>query len=87
MRILKREATDMFKVLDVFKVGDMLSVTLEGKCDLLKNGSKLTDGNGSIYEVVSVGMTRHNNPSDIVKSTTILVKSCNLEKGNELFIA
>jgi hypothetical protein len=77
----------MFKVLDVFKVGDMLSVTLCGKCDLLKNGSKLTDGNGNVYEVVSVGMTRHNNPSDIAESTTILVKSCNLEKGNELFIA
>lgn len=26
----------MFKVLDVFKIGDMLSVTLDGKCEMLK---------------------------------------------------
>lgn len=33
---MKKEATDMFKVLDVFKIGDMLSVTLDGKCEMLK---------------------------------------------------
>ena len=77
----------MFKVLDVLKIGNMLSVTLDGKCELLKNGSKLTDGKGTVYEVVSVGMTRHDDPSDIAKSTTVLVKPCNLEKGNELYIA
>ena len=60
----------MFKVLDVFKIGDMLSVTLDGKC-----------------EIVSVAMTRYNDPSDIAKSTTVLLKACDIETGSELFIA
>ena len=71
----------MFKVLDVFKIGDMLSVTLDGKCEMLKNGTKLYD------EVVSVAMTRYNDPSDIAKSTTVLLKACDIETGSELFIA
>ena len=36
----------MFKVLDVFKISDMLSVTLDGKCEMLKNGTKLYDKSG-----------------------------------------
>ena len=49
----------MFKVLDVFPIGNMFSVTLEGSCDNLKNGSKLIDDNGNTVVVVSVAMTRH----------------------------
>lgn len=77
----------MLKVLDVFPIGNMLSVTLEGYCDSLKNGSKLVDSNGNVVDVVSVAMTRHENPTDINKSTTVMVKSCRLEKGTELSIA
>ena len=39
------------------------------------------------YEVVSVAMTRYNDPSDIAKSTTELLKACDIETGSELFIA
>lgn len=84
---MKKEATDMFKVLDVFKIGDMLSVTLDGKCEMLKNGTKLYYKSGRTYEVVSVAMTRYNDPSDIAKSTTVLLKACDIETGSELFIA
>ena len=84
---MKKEATDMFKVLDVFKIGDMLSVTLGGKCEMLKNGTKLYDKSGRTYEVVSVAMTRYSDPSDIAKSTTVLLKACDIETGLELFIA
>ena len=77
----------MLKVLDVFEVGNMISVTLEGNCDEIKNGSKLVDSENNIYNVVSVAMTRHDNPSDISKFTTVLITPCNLEKGNELSIA
>ena len=76
----------MFKVLDVFPIGNMLSVTLEGSCDGLKSGSKLTDSNGNTVVVASVAMTRHNDPSDIKKSTTVMVDPCQLKKGSELFI-
>lgn len=77
----------MFKVLDVFKVGNNVSVTFEGKCETLKNGCKLRDNAGNIYRVVSVGMTRHENPGDISKSTTVLLSPCNLKKGNVLYTA
>lgn len=77
----------MLKVLDVFRIGDMLSVTIDGKCDEIKNGSRLTDKNGNIFEVVSVGMTRYDDPSDISNNTTVLITPCTLEEGIELFIA
>lgn len=77
----------MLKVLDVFPIGAMLSVTLEGECGKICSGSKLVDGDGNIIIVNSVAMTRHENPSDISKSTTILVNRCNVQKGTELSIA
>ena len=77
----------MFKVLDVLKIGDMLSVTLDGKCEMLKNGTKLHDKSGRIYEVVSVAMIRYDEPSDVAKRTTVLMKACNIKTGSELFIA
>lgn len=77
----------MYRVLDVFPIGAMLSVTLEGSCDEIKNGSRLIDENGNTFVVQSVAMTRHENPSDITKSTTVLISKCNLEKGTELSIA
>ncbi len=77
----------MLKVLDVFNIGDMLSVTLDGNCAELSNGSKLIDENGNDVFVLSVAMTRHENPHDISKSTTILVKPCDLRIGSNLSIA
>mgnify|MGYP004513104691 CR=1 FL=1 len=75
----------MFEVMDVLKIGNKLSVTLQGKCEDIKNGSKLKDGKGNIYNVVSVGMTRYNNPTDIEKSTSILITPCTLLKGEQLY--
>lgn len=77
----------MYRVLDVFPIGEMLSVTLEGCCDKLANGSRLVDGDGNVIVVRSVAMTRYDNPSDISKSTTILIDSCPIDKGTELSIA
>ena len=77
----------MFRVLDVFPIGTMLSIPLEGTCEEIANGSKLIDSNGNEIVVKSVAMTRYNNPSDISKSTTIIVDMCNIKKGNELSIA
>lgn len=77
----------MLKVLDVFPIENMLSVTLEGSCADIKNGCKLIDSNGNAIVVVSVAMTHHNNPKDIKESTTIMINSCSLQKGTELFIA
>lgn len=77
----------MFKVVDVFNVGNMLSATIEGKCEEIKNGVILCDADGNSYTVLSVGMTRHHNPHDIAKSTTILVTPCTLKRGSNLFLS
>lgn len=84
--ILKTETMDIFKIIDTFQIGDNLSVTFEGKCEQIKNGTKLTDNHGNLYMVVSVGTTRHNNPSDISKSTTVLISPSTLKKGDLLYI-
>lgn len=75
----------MFEVIDTLKLGENLSVTLKGKCDDIKNGSKLKDSSGNIYNVISVGMTRFDNPTDIVQSTTALFMPCVLAKGTHLY--
>lgn len=77
----------MLRVLDVFPIGNMMSVTLDGACEKLCSGSRLLNANGNEIIVVSVAMTKNGSPADIGKTTTILVKQCALEKGAELFIA
>jgi len=77
----------MLKVIDVFPVGTMLSVTLDGACEKLHNGSRLLDKDGNEIIVTSVAMTRNDNPEDFGASTTILVKRCAIQKGSELSIA
>ena len=76
----------MYKVLDVFPVGVMLSVTLDGPCWELKNGSLLTDEEGNEIVVKSVAMTHNQNAEDISKSTTILIGNdyMKLKKGMQL---
>ena len=46
----------MLKVLDVFRIGNNLSVTLEGSCAEL--GSVLLGRGGKRYEVISVAMVK-----------------------------
>lgn len=77
----------MLKVLDVFPVGTMLSVTVEGIPEQLHNGTRLIDKAGNVIVVNSVAMTRNENPEDIHKSTTFLINRCEVEKGAELYIA
>lgn len=76
----------MWEILDVFCVGDMLSITLEGICDGIKNGTRLIDENGNVHEVVSVAMTDNEYPADIRNSTTLLIAGCSLKKGDMLKI-
>lgn len=77
----------MLKVIDVLTIGEMMSVTLEGACDSISNGTRLVDSDGNIIIVQSVAMTRHENPADIKKNTTILINSCDIHKDSELSIA
>ena len=74
----------MLKVLDVFRIGNNLSVTLEGSCAELKNGSVLLGRGGKRYEVISVAMVKSDEPTDFSKTTTVLMPLCDIKKGLEL---
>lgn len=77
----------MLRVIDIFQIGNRLSVTLDGVNDNIKNGSTLIDSHGNAIQVVSVGMVRYTDPEEIGKTTTILVDKCDLNIGAELSIA
>lgn len=77
----------MLKVIDIFPIGNRLSVTLDGVNDRIENGSKLIDSRGNIVSVISVGMVRYIDADEINKTTTILIEKCNLDIGEELSIA
>lgn len=62
----------MLKVSDVFPVGNMFSVTIEGVNINIRNGSRFTDINGNL--------------SDISKSTTIVTNADSPKKGDELSV-
>ena len=79
-------AMDMLKVLDVFPVGDKLSVTLEGNCINVKNGSVLKDTDNTEYRVLSVAMVGNDDPADLSKATTVLMPFCDIRKGCTLQI-
>ncbi len=72
----------MLRVIDVLNLGTQSSVTFEGKCEQIKNGSKIKDDNGNIFEIISVAMMSYNNPLDINKSTTVLINSTQIKKDN-----
>lgn len=74
----------MFEVIEAFKIGNMLSATLNGSCEKLKNNSKVIDDHNNIYQIISIAMTENNIPSDISKTTTILLPLCDLRKGDTL---
>ena len=76
----------MLKVLNTFNVGDMLSATLEGTHQSIKNGTKLIDENGNIIIVKSVAMVKYTNPKEFDNSITVLLDSCNITAGSKLRI-
>lgn len=76
----------MFKVLDVYKIGDMISVSLHGNCEMIKNGTKLKDKNNRIYNVISVAMTSYNENSPISNNLIILLNDCDIKTGAELYL-
>ena len=77
----------MFKVIDVLKLGDRLSVTVSGNGQGIRNGTKLTDRKGLTVTVESVAMTRPEETRRIGESTTVLVPACDIKPGSELYTA
>lgn len=77
----------MFKVIEVFKIKNMLSVTVEGEPNKINNRTVFIDENGNEYKVISVALEKYNEPRDISRLTTFLIDLCDLKADTELFIA
>lgn len=75
----------MLKVVDTLKVGNLLSVTVEGNPNEIKNNAIFVDKNGVPHTVKSVALERFANPHDISRFTTFLTELCELKKGTFLF--
>lgn len=54
----------MFKVLGKLRIRNLYGVSVEGNIDLLKNGLKLIDEKGHIFNIESIGMPHYYNPED-----------------------
>ena len=63
-----------YKVADITKLAKDSILTLYGVPVDLKNGGIVENECGVKYEVLSVAMVDHKNPSDILSSTTIMLK-------------
>ncbi|MBQ2616138.1 MAG: hypothetical protein IJF90_04715 [Synergistaceae bacterium] len=76
----------MLRVVELFRVGAFLSVTVEGDTKKINNESKMVDKDGNEYNVISVAFERYNNPHDISRFATFLTNPCDLKEGTELFV-
>ncbi len=63
----------MYQVIDKLAVGSSYAVSLKGDAALLKNGIKLIDENGQIFEITGVGMMHYQNDKSILNSDQIEV--------------
>lgn len=74
----------MFKVLDKLRIGNKYIVSVEGDILLLKNGLKLIDEKGNIFEIYTIGMPHYENIK-YNKNHAELVLKGDIEKMGEYF--
>lgn len=63
----------MFKVLDKLPVGNIDCVSVEGNIALLKNGLKLIDEKGNVFEIATVATTNYHNIEDFKSYAEIVL--------------
>ena len=64
----------MYKVIDIFPIGDNSSVTVAGNGEKLKNGLYVYDENNERYKLLNVAMTGGQKAENIGKMTTLLIE-------------
>ena len=64
----------VYKVMDMFKVGNDTSVTIDGNGDGLHNKMEVFDENNVQHMILSVAMQSGANASSIRTQTTLLIK-------------
>lgn len=63
-----------YKVIDIFRIGDNTSVTIEGSGKGLRNHIIVTSAEGTKHELLSVAMVSGHPQSERRKTTTVLIK-------------
>ncbi len=76
----------MFKVLDKLFLENINCVSVEGDVLLLKNGIKLTDEEGNIFEIETVGMPHYQNAEEHRRNAELVLKGDVENIGKTLFL-
>lgn len=64
----------MYKVLNIFAVGNNTSVTIEGNGEGLKNNMRVTGSDGKSYNLISIAMPLDVSSDTIRKTTTVFIE-------------
>ncbi len=73
------------RILDKFKIGSNLSISVDGNCDMLKNEVLLKDELGHDFKVISIGMVKYTSSKPAGKTTTLLITGDTNNIGNNLY--
>lgn len=76
----------MLRVIDVFQVGSLYSITLQGECDGVKNGTRLQTKDGRFMTVQSVAMINRAG-GRLHSEITVLSTANQIPEGTEVEIA
>ena len=64
----------VYKVLDVFPIGNNTSVTIEGHGEGLKNHMDVISAEGKTYRLLSVAMVSGQPEDESGKTTTVMIE-------------
>lgn len=76
----------MLVILDKLKIGKLQCISVEGDISFLKNGIKLHDENGNIFEVETVAMTHYKNINNYKRHAELVLRGDVETIGKILFI-
>lgn len=76
----------MLKVLDKLHVGNRYCVSGEGDIQQLKNGLKLIDEKGNMFEIETVAMSDYQNIEDYKKHANLVLFGDIEKMGKNLFL-
>lgn len=72
--VTRGDSDGMYKVIDVFPVGDNSSVTVEGKGSSFQNDMYIRDENNRKFKLLNVAMMGRQKAENIGEMTTLLIE-------------
>lgn len=77
----------MFAVLDKLYVGNKYCVSVSGNIQLLKNGLKLVDEKGNIFQIETVAMSDYQNIEEYKLHAELVLNGDVKNMGKNLFLS